>query len=178
MAMWAGRLDSCFLATYLSRMALNPSMPRLLDSRDQACLDWSDRYGPVVEACRKLRCRSALIDGEIIVQDNNGISDFAALRKAIDREPDRLVMFAFDLLFLDGADLRREPLWHRREELRQLIRPDPRSALHFNDHYEGDGVVLFKQACVLGLEGIVSKRALSPYKSGPSKFWPQSQECG
>ena len=124
-----------------------------------------------MEACRKLRCRSALIDGEIIVQDNNGISDFAALRKAIDREPDRLVMFAFDLLFLDGADLRREPLWHRREELRQLIRPDPRSALHFNDHYEGDGVVLFKQACVLGLEGIVSKRALSPYKSGPSKFW-------
>ena len=65
--------------------------------------------------------------------------------------------------------MRREPLWHRREKLRQLIRPDPRSALHFNDHYEGDGAVLFKQACALGL--IVSERALSPYKSGPSKLW-------
>jgi ATP-dependent DNA ligase len=52
-----------------------------------------------------------------------------------------------------------------------LIRPDPRAAIQFNDHYEGDGAVLFKQACALGLEGIVSKRALSPYKSGPSKFW-------
>jgi bifunctional non-homologous end joining protein LigD len=134
-------------------------------------LDWSEKYGPVVDACHKLRCRSALIDGEVIVQDNSGISDFAALRAAIDREPHRLVMFAFDLLFLEGADLRREPLWHPREKLRQLIRPDPRSALHFNDHYEGDGAVLFKQACVLGLEGIVSKRAVAPYRSGPAKLW-------
>ncbi len=70
-------------------------------------LDWSDKYQRVIEACRKLRCRSALIDGEIIVQDKNGVSDFAALRAAIEREPHRLVMFAFDLLFLDGADLRR-----------------------------------------------------------------------
>ena len=60
---------------------------------------------------------------------------------------------------------------HRREKLRALARPDLRAALQFNDHYEGDGAVLFKQACALGLEGIVSKRALSPYKRGPSKFW-------
>jgi bifunctional non-homologous end joining protein LigD len=55
--------------------------------------DWSDKYGRVVEACRKLHCRSALINGEIIIQDENGISDFAALRAAIDREPHRLVLF-------------------------------------------------------------------------------------
>lgn len=134
-------------------------------------MDWSDRYGPVVDACRKLRCRFALIDGEIIVQDKNGVSDFAALRSTIDRERHRLVMFAFDLLFLDGTDLRREPLLNRREKLRGLARPHPLAALQFNDHYEGDGAVLFKQACALGLEGVVSKRALSPYKSGPSKFW-------
>ena len=134
-------------------------------------LDWSDKYQRVIEACRKLRCRSALIDGEIIVEDKNGVSDFAALRSAIDREPHRLVMFAFDLPFLDGIDLRREPLCNRRGKFRALIQRDPRAAVQFNDHYEGNGAVLFKQACAMGLEGIVSKRALSPYKSGPSKFW-------
>jgi ATP-dependent DNA ligase len=92
------------------------------------------------------------------------------LRAAIDREPHRLVLFAFDLLFLNGADLRRLPLVERREKLRQLIPIDARSAIQFNDHYDGEGTALFKQACAMGLEGIVSKRALSPYKSGPSKF--------
>jgi bifunctional non-homologous end joining protein LigD len=80
-------------------------------------------------------------------------------------------MFAFDLLFFDGADLRRLPLVERRDKLRQLIGVDPRYPVQFNDHYEGEGAELFRQACVIGLEGIVSKRALSPYKSGPSKFW-------
>src|SRR5688500_2168845 len=83
--------------------------------------DWSDKYQRVIEACRKLRCRSALIDGEIIVQDEKGVSDFGALGAAIQREPHRLVMFAFDLLFIDGADLRRLPLIERRDKLRQLI---------------------------------------------------------
>jgi bifunctional non-homologous end joining protein LigD len=124
-----------------------------------------------VEAYRRLRCRSALIDGEIIVQDKNGVSDFAALRASIDREPHRLVLFAFDLLFLDGADLRRLPLIERREKLRTVIPMGPRSAIQFSDHYQGEGAELFRQACAMGLEGIVSKRALSPYKSGPSKFW-------
>jgi ATP-dependent DNA ligase len=112
-----------------------------------------------------------LIDGEIIVQDVNGVSDFAALRASLEREPQRLVLFAFDLLFLDGSDLRRVPLIERREKLRQLILPDIRSPIQFSDHYEGDGAALFKQACAMGLEGIVSKRALSPYRSGPSKYW-------
>src|SRR5688572_3868744 len=64
--------------------------------------DWSDKYKRVIEACGKLRCRSAVIDGEVIVQDKNGLSDFGALRAAIEDGPHRLVMFAFDLLFLDG----------------------------------------------------------------------------
>jgi len=80
-------------------------------------LDWSDKYGRVIDACSKLKCQSALIDGEIIVQDKNGLSDFAALRAAIEGAPHRLVMFAFDLLFLDGQDLRRLPLIERREKL-------------------------------------------------------------
>jgi bifunctional non-homologous end joining protein LigD len=86
-------------------------------------------------------------------------------------KPHRLVMFAFDLLFVDGDDVRRLPLFERREKLRKLIPTDPRGAIHFSDHYEGEGADLFNRACTMGLEGIVSKRALSPYKSGPSKFW-------
>jgi bifunctional non-homologous end joining protein LigD len=97
--------------------------------------DWSDKYGLVIAACHKLRCRSALIDGEIIVQDAKGASDFG------------------------------------RDKLRQLILPDVRSALQFSDHFDGEGAKLFKQACMIGLEGIISKRTLSPYRSGPSKFW-------
>jgi bifunctional non-homologous end joining protein LigD len=76
------------------------------------------------------------------------------------------VLFAFDLLLLDRQDLRRVPPIERREKLRRLIPVDTRSAIQFSDHYEVDGAQLFKQACALGLEEIVSKRALSPYKSG------------
>jgi bifunctional non-homologous end joining protein LigD len=140
--------------------------------------DWTDKYGRVAEACRKLKCQSALIDGEVIVQDKNGLSDFAALRAAIDGAPHRLVMFAFDLLFRDGEDLRRLPLIDRRELLRDLLAKDQRFPIQFSEHYEGLGTALFRKACAMGLEGIVSKRALSAYKSGPCKFWAQDQERG
>lgn len=133
--------------------------------------DWTDKYGRVVDACGKLKCRSALIDGEVIVQDKNGLSDFAALRAAIEGVPHRLVMFAFDLLWLDGEDLRRLPLVKRRERLQSLLPKDQRFPIQFSEHWEGSGAALFKKACEMGLEGIVSKRALSAYKSGPSKFW-------
>ena len=103
----------------------------------------------------------------MIVQDRNGVSNFAALRGALDRASHRLVLFAFDMLFLDGRDLRNWALEQRRAKLRWLIKPDPRSPLQFSDHYEGEGAALFMKACALWLEGIVSKRALSPYRSGP-----------
>jgi bifunctional non-homologous end joining protein LigD len=81
------------------------------------------------------------------------------------------VMFAFDVLFLDGEDLRRLPLIERREKLRRLLPQDSRCAIQFSEHWEGSGAALFTKACAMGLEGIVSKRALSAYRSGPSKFW-------
>jgi bifunctional non-homologous end joining protein LigD len=113
-----------------------------------------------------------VIDGEVIVQNEKGVSDFAALRAAIDREPRRLVMLAFDLLFLNGQELRRAPLLERRARLEGLIpKDDPCSTIQFSDHYDGEGIDLFKGACELGLEGIVSKRAAAPYRSGPSKLW-------
>jgi hypothetical protein len=77
------------------------------------------------------------------------------------------VFFAFDLLHLDGQDLRRRPLMERRELLRKLLRPDKRSAIQFSDHVEGDGAAFFKAAAELGLEGIVSKRMASRYAADP-----------
>jgi bifunctional non-homologous end joining protein LigD len=133
--------------------------------------DWTGPYRRVVEAAAKLSCHAALIDGEIIVQDENGISDFDALRSAIHKAPHRIVFFAFDLLHLDGQDLRRTPLMERRAALRKLIAPDPQSPIQFSDHAGCDGALFFKHAAELGLEGIVSKRATSLYRAGPSKNW-------
>jgi bifunctional non-homologous end joining protein LigD len=104
----------------------------------------------VVEAWAKLGCRSALLDGEIVLQDEHSLSDFHALRSAIHTAPHRLVFFAFDLLQLDGQDLRRTPLIERRAALRKLIEPDPRSPIQFSDHAEWDGAKFFKAAADLG----------------------------
>ena len=92
----------------------------------------------------------------------------AIVMRWVDQRATRRRIVCGHLLY--GADLRRLPLIERREKLRQVIPVDARSAIQFSDHYEGEGTELFKQACAMGLEGIVSKRALSPYKSGPSKF--------
>jgi ATP dependent DNA ligase domain len=80
--------------------------------------DWSDRYPSIVRAGADLRCQSAIIDGEAIVQDDNGLSDFEALQFAMSRQPQRIILYAFDLMHLDGADLRRQSLSIRRSILR------------------------------------------------------------
>jgi ATP-dependent DNA ligase len=131
--------------------------------------DWSGRYEPIVKACSKLACHSALIDGEIIVEDDNGASDFDALPWAIKHDPHRLVFFAFDLLHLNGMDLRPLPLIERRAKLAELI--DLCWAVRYSEHFEGDAAAFFAAAVKHGLEGIVSKRARSCYRSGPSKHW-------
>ena len=143
-----------------------PVVPRLRHPR-RARLDRQVRTG---SRCLQ-EAEVPVIDGEIIVQDKNGLSDFAALRAAIEGAPHRLVMFAFDLLWFDGNDLRRLPLIERREKLRDLLPNDQRCAIQYSEHWEGSGAALFKKACEMGLEGIVSKRVHSSYKSGPSKYW-------
>ena len=86
--------------------------------------DWSRAYRRMIEACGKLAYKSAVIDGEMVVQDENGLTDFNALRSAIYTEPHRLVLFTFDLVHLDGQDLRLRPLMERRALLRKLIKSD------------------------------------------------------
>src|SRR4051794_16287949 len=107
----------------------------------------------------------------MVVQDEHGLTDFNALRSAIYTAPHRLVLFAFDLLHLDGQDLRRRPLMERRALLRRVGGPDPPRPIQFSDHVESDGARFFKAAAEIGLEGIVSKRAASRYRSGRSRSW-------
>jgi ATP-dependent DNA ligase len=99
--------------------------------------DWTGRYPPVTRACDSLACRSALLDGEIVVEDTNGVSDFDSLPSAIRYEPDRLVFYAFDLLHLDGQDLRQRELVDRRAMLSEIIKPV--FAIRYSEHFEGDG---------------------------------------
>ena len=105
-------------------------------------LDWSKEYAPALRRrARSSSCRSAILDGEAIVQGEDGRSDFTALRRAIHQEPHRLVFFAFDLLHLDGEDLRPLPLLERKARLAELIgkRERRRAASSYSEALAGDG---------------------------------------
>jgi DNA ligase D-like protein (predicted ligase) len=132
--------------------------------------DWTDRYPHIAKAAAKLGCVTAIIDGEVVINNENGVSDFSRLPGAIRREPQNLLFMAFDLLHLDGTDLRREPLIERKKLLKKLLgrRKGP---IRYVDHLVADGASFFAACENLGLEGMVSKRPDSIYKSGPSKNW-------
>ena len=134
-------------------------------------LDWTNRYPGIVGTTAKLRCRSAILDGEVIVQDERGASDFDALMSAIRWHPHKLIFYAFDLLHLDGEDLRDRPLIERRAKLRELLQVDKTSPLQFSEEFTGDVAAFFRACAKHGLEGIVSKFASSRYRSGRSKTW-------
>jgi len=134
--------------------------------------DWAVRFPAIVEAASRLRTPSFLIDGEAVVCRDDGISDFDALRsRRCDHE---VVLFAFDLIEHDGDDLRDVPLLDRKRRLAKLL-GKAKDAIRFNEHLTHDGAAVFDHACRLGLEGIVSKRLDSPYRSGPSKVWLKSK---
>jgi bifunctional non-homologous end joining protein LigD len=119
-------------------------------------------------AVSKLPVRSWLIDGEAIVCDENGLADFELIRRH--GALASAVLCAFDLLELDGRDLRREPIETRKALLAKLLKGQHVSIV-LNQHYEEDGAIVFREACKLGCEGIVSKRLGSPYRSGRSPLW-------
>src|SRR6516162_4892225 len=108
--------------------------------------DWSDRYPGIIMAARKLPCRAAILDGEVIVQDGRGVSDFEALQTALRSKSANVVFYAFDLLHLDGKDLRERPLIERRAKLKRLIAGDSKSQLQFSDEFVGDAAAFFR-AC-------------------------------
>ncbi|GLQ09698.1 ATP-dependent DNA ligase [Devosia yakushimensis] len=137
-------------------------------------LDWTRRYGDLPEAFAALDCKQAVIDGEIVVLDDDGISRFGKLQDALaEGASHKLVFYAFDLLYLDGWDLRGVELTKRKTLLAQLLAGhiNARSALHYSDHMEGDAGPLYGLASEKGLEGIVAKRAKGTYQGGRSPGW-------
>jgi bifunctional non-homologous end joining protein LigD len=153
---------------YRCQVLLEQARARMLTRNG---FDWSDRDPSIVRAASKLRCRSAIIDGEAIVQDWNGRSDIEALRSAIRTQPQSIILYAFDLLHLDGNDLRQQTLAERRANLKHLIGTDGEGRIQFSEEFGGDGAALFKACAERELEGMVSKHALAPYRSGRSKTW-------
>jgi bifunctional non-homologous end joining protein LigD len=133
--------------------------------------DWTDRFKPIAAAAAELFCRNAIIDGEAVVLDAQGRASFSALQADLAGGGKRAVLYAFDCLFLDGRDLRGLPLSERREALEQLIGRPKRGPILFSEEFEGDGAEFFKIASAHELEGIVSKRADLPYRSGRSQDW-------
>jgi DNA ligase D-like protein (predicted ligase) len=134
--------------------------------------DWPHRYPHLLEAARELGCRSAIIDGEAIVQDEQGRSDYHAFAAAIHDRPEDIVLMGFDLLHLDGNDLRKETLIDRRARLQELLGcHDPDCRLQFSEHMATDGKEFFEAVDAIGLEGILSKKVNSRYRSGRAKTW-------
>jgi bifunctional non-homologous end joining protein LigD len=130
--------------------------------------DWTDRYPAIAAAATKLRAKSFTLDGEAVVTGEDGVAVFDALHRR-HRAADAM-LYAFDLLELNGRDLRPLPLGDRKAKLARLLARAP-AGIVFNEHTDEDGAVVFRHACKLGLEGIVSKRLGAPYRSGPSRDW-------
>jgi bifunctional non-homologous end joining protein LigD len=141
-------------------------------------LDWTDRFAPLVEPLKDLPCESALLDGEIAIADKKGHTNFSALQMALKEDRAGFGFYAFDLLHLDGTDLRKRPLIERKKLLQTLLSGAPKQGpILYSDHIEGEGDRAFGRACDLKLEGIVSKQANAPYRSGRTKTWLKSK-CG
>ncbi len=158
--------------------------------------DWSDRFPGLVAAVAKLPAASAVIDGEAVVFDDAGVSRFEQLQSALGSHPERIAFAAFDLLHLNGFDLREQPLVARKELLATLLAEpgggggarggagaaqaataaSPASPLRYADHILGGGAELFATACSAGLEGVVCKRADSRYVAGRGRDW-QKVKC-
>ena len=130
-------------------------------------LDWTDKFQAIADAAAQLDVDTALIDGEIVAF-KNGHPDFSTLKDAISSGGD-MTFFAFDLLELNGEDLRPLPNVQRKERLRPLIPASDR--LQFSEHILGSGEQLFETMCQEGLEGIVSKQADAPYRGARTKSW-------
>jgi len=150
---------------------------RLLARRDAAGVrlftrrgsDFTERFPNAAAAVGRLPARSFLIDGEAVVTDESGLAVFDMIRGY--RHGRAAVMIAFDLIELNGADMRRLPIEQRKHKLADLLRSPCHPGIVLNEHYVGDGDIVYKHACKLGCEGIVSKRLGSHYRSGRSTSW-------
>jgi bifunctional non-homologous end joining protein LigD len=130
--------------------------------------DFADRFPLAAEAIEALPIRSCVIDGEAIVCDDNGLAVFDLIRNHASNM--HAILCAYDLLEVNGEDIRPELIEDRKRRLTGLLRL-PHDGFALNEHFSGDGAVIYKHACALGCEGTVSKRLGSPYRAGRSAHW-------
>lgn len=140
--------------------------------RTRGGLDWTARFGECIpNALARLGAERAIIDGEMVVENALGASDFAALQLALKQgQTERLLLYAFDLLFLNERDLRDLPFIRRRDLLSDLF-AGAQDPLRFSEQFEVSGDVVKRHACQLRLEGIISKSLNDPYRGGRSGLW-------
>ncbi|HLJ01112.1 MAG TPA: DNA ligase D [Bradyrhizobium sp.] len=140
-------------------------------------LDWTGKFDEIAKAGRKLP--DALIDGEIVALDRQGVANFSSLQAAIsDGATENLIFYAFDLLFAGREDLRALPLAERKARLKRMLDAREKKKtepIRYVEHFEEDGDAVLEAAAKLSLEGIVSKKLDSPYKSGRSENWTKAK---
>ncbi|MBI2824968.1 MAG: hypothetical protein HYX69_09820 [Planctomycetia bacterium] len=141
-------------------------------------LDWTDRFPSIVAAVQALEPKDAILDGEAVILLANGVSSFQAMQEALSqRNTSAAVYYSFDLLYVDGYDLRNVPLLKRKAALAQLLGPKPTARLRTSDHIEGHGPEFFRECCRQGLEGIIAKRRDALYVGGRGRDWLKVK-CG
>ncbi|TPW00523.1 MAG: hypothetical protein USCAAHI_00027 [Beijerinckiaceae bacterium] len=140
-------------------------------------LDWTERFLSIADALTALAFGSALIDGEIVVEDASGISSFNSLQADLKAgRLDGFRYFVFDVLYCEGFDLTKVILKDRKDLLQKLLAGlPPESPIRFSEHLDVDGPTMLEHACRFGLEGIISKRADLPYRSGHGDRWLKSK---
>jgi bifunctional non-homologous end joining protein LigD len=138
-------------------------------------LDWTDKFAAIAKAAAKLP--DCILDGEVCALDHNGAPDFAALQAALsDGKSEALIYFVFDLLFVEGEDLRPLPLTTRKARLADLLKENKTgNQIRFVEHFTSGGDAVLQSACRMNLEGIVSKRADDPYSGGRGDSWVKSK---
>lgn len=135
--------------------------------------DWTSRFPDFAQRFADLPAKSAVLDGELVIMGPGGVTSFQLLQNVLNNgRQDELVFYAFDLLYLDGYDLRGVPLLQRKETLERLLSGLPASGpIRYSDHVIGNGKAFLAQGCRMGLEGIISKRADSHYTSKRTRDW-------
>ncbi|MDF2690168.1 MAG: hypothetical protein K0S29_23 [Gammaproteobacteria bacterium] len=135
--------------------------------------DWTERFPTVVKDIANFPVKNAIMDGELVALDKNGISRFQLIQNALELgDKASIYYYIFDLPYCQGLDLSKVPLWQRKAYLRQLFLNMPNSAsIRFSEHLEGKGTDIFEKACSLKLEGVMAKRINSPYSKKRSDDW-------
>ena len=138
--------------------------------------DWTERFPAVADAVQKMWPATMILDGEAVVLDEHGRSDFGELQQALGgrggkRRAGEAIFYAFDLLYLEGHDLTRKPLYDRRQMLGALLDQANGTIIRFSEDIGTDGASLLKSACAMGLEGIIGKDETRPYRPGRNGEW-------